>query len=119
MWTILARHGDTQDEHLWFGMGFTRMSQSAVLEWIEMLRWSNIDLAPLHSHYDDELNVCILFQTVAALLSVEYHKENENGIFCLCYCYYVDPLLLRCYVSVQAYYNLWGLHNLINLRALF
>ena len=48
MWTILARQDDTQDEHLWFGMGFTRMSQSAALEWIEILRGSNIDRAPLY-----------------------------------------------------------------------
>ena len=40
---LFWRQEDTQDEHLWFEMGFTRMSQSAVLEWIEMLRWSNID----------------------------------------------------------------------------
>ena len=47
VWTILARHEDTLDEHLWFGMDFIRMSQSAALEWIEMLRGSNIDRAPL------------------------------------------------------------------------
>ena len=47
IWTILARHEDTLDEHLWFGMDFIRMSQSAALEWIEMLRGSNIDRAPL------------------------------------------------------------------------
>ena len=43
----MARHDDTLDEHLWFGMDFIRMSQSAALEWIEMLRGSNIDRAPL------------------------------------------------------------------------
>ena len=29
-------------------MGFTRISQYAALEWIDMLRWSNIDRAPLY-----------------------------------------------------------------------
>ena len=40
VWTILARHEETHDEHLCFQMDFTRMSQSAALEWIEMPRWS-------------------------------------------------------------------------------
>ena len=48
VWTILARHEDTLDEHSWLGMDFIRMSQSAALEWIEMLRGSNIDRAPLN-----------------------------------------------------------------------
>ena len=34
VWTILATREDTQDDHLWFGMDFTRMSQSVASEWI-------------------------------------------------------------------------------------
>ena len=55
MWISLAIQDDTLDEHLWFGVDFTRMSQSAALEWIEMLRWSNIDRAPLRLWSETEI----------------------------------------------------------------
>ena len=73
---------DTQDEHLWFGMGFTRMSQSAALEWIEMLRWSNIDRAPLY-HYSVYFALRLLSEVGIAKTWVRYSRTNPIRLMCI------------------------------------